>query len=35
MQAHDLARGVMQDEIDKIEWDDARESVGEMMKQLA
>ena len=35
MQAHDLARGVMQDQIDVIERNEARESLGEIMKQLA
>ena len=35
VQAHDLARGIMQDQIDVIERNDARKSLGEIMKQLA
>jgi hypothetical protein len=34
VQAHDLADGIMQDEVDKIERDDSRESLGEVLKQL-
>ena len=34
VQAHDVARRIMQDEIDHIERDDARESLREIMKQF-
>jgi len=34
MQAHELARGIVQDEVDVIERDDARESLGEIVKEL-
>ena len=34
MQAHDLTRGIMQDDVDVIERDDGRESLGKIMKQL-
>jgi hypothetical protein len=35
VQAHDVVRGIMQDQIDVIERDDARESLAEIMKQVA
>ncbi len=33
MQAHHVARGIVQDEIDIVERDDLREPLGQIMKQ--
>jgi hypothetical protein len=33
MQTHDLTSRVVKDEVDVIEWDHARESLGEVMEE--